>query len=238
MIRRSTTLLTIGLLFLGYKAFTQDLAKNFKIWSGVGLSYPVTEKFDLKLSQLLALNTSPSRYSFSQTKLSAVYELKRWTKVEVGFVKGLFNDTNSLRDQGAYESWFNKLSVDRVYGNFSYRHELVKRLSMRHEIEYQKFFQDLDKYANRTLYTNRIIYNIRRTSFTPYIENQFFYYSGGIISNGIKRFRFKPGFTFKPIKDSSFRTTIYFIIQDEFKTDELSDNDYAVVGIHLSFKLK
>jgi hypothetical protein len=153
-------------------------------------------------------------------------------------VRGLFNDTNSLRNQGATSGWFNTLAVDRVYGNFSLKHDIVKRLSLKHKIEFQHFFTDLDKYKNRSIYSARLGYNIRRSSVSPYIEGQFYYYNGGIISNGFKRFRFKTGLSFKPVKDSSMRLSFYYLIQNELNTDQLPDNDYTVIGTSISFKIK
>ena len=230
--------LILLMLFCSFTSNSQDLTNNLKIWSGISVSYNLSSTFKTKLSQLIAYNASPSSYSFSQTKLSLSYKLKRRTYLEGGYVRGLFNDSNSLREQGAIDGWFNKLAVDRIYGNFSYKHDIVKRLSLRHKIEFQYFFTDLDKYKTRTIYFSRIGYNVKKSSLSPYIEGQFYNYSGGIISNGIKRFRFKSGLSFKPIKDSSMGVSLYYISQDEFKTEALSENDYAVLGINLSFKIK
>ncbi len=215
----------------------QDLSNNLKIWGGLSFSYKASDNVTLKLGQLFAYNASPSSYSFSQTKLGVSYKIKRRTYVEAGYVRGLFNDTNSLRAQGATSGWFNKLAVDRVYANFSYKHDIVKRLSLKHKFEFQYFFPDLDKYKTRAIYSARLGYNVRRSSFSPYIEGQVYNYGGGIISGGFKRFRFKTGFSFKPIKDSSMKTSFYYLAQNEYNTDQLADNDYAVVGFSLSFKL-
>jgi len=225
------------LISCSFAANSQDLTNNLKLWSGVSISYKLNTNLNLKLSQLLAYNTSPSKYSFSQTKLAVSYKLKRRTYIGGGYVRGLFNSSNSLIEQGATSSWFNKLAVDRIYGNFSYKHDIVKRLSLKHKIEFQYFFTDLDKYKTRTIYSARLGYNVRKSSLTPFIESQFYNYSGGIISSGIKRFRFKSGISFKPIKDSSMGVSIYYISQNEFKTEELSENDYSVFGLSLSFKL-
>ena len=230
--------LLLILIFLGsFTANSQDLTNNLKLWSGIGVSYKLNPNLNLKLSQLVAYNASPSSYSFSQTKLALSYKLKRRTYIGGGYVRGLFNSSNSLIEQGATSGWFNKLAVDRVYGNFSYKHDIVKRLSLRHKIEFQYFFADLDKYKTRAIYSARLGYNVRKSSLTPFIESQFYNYSGGIISSGIKRFRFKPGVSFKPIKESSMGVSIYYISQNEFKTEEFSENDYAVFGLSLSFKL-
>jgi len=219
------------------RSYSQDLTNNLKIWSGISISYKLNKSLNIKLSELLAYNASPSNYSFSQTKLSLSYKLKRRTYIGGGYVRGLFNDSNSLRRQGATDSWFNKLAVDRLYGNFSFKHNIVKRLSLKHKIEFQYFFTDLEKYKTRTIYSARVGYNIRRSSISPYIEGQFFNYSGGIISTGIKRFRFKSGLSFKPITDSAMRVSFYYISQNEFNTEVLPENDYAVFGINLSFKI-
>ncbi|MCF6347530.1 MAG: DUF2490 domain-containing protein [Flavobacteriaceae bacterium] len=217
---------------------SQDLTDNLKNWSSISVSYEINKNFRIKLGQLFAYNVSPYTYSFSQTKLALSYKIKRRMYVEGGYVRGLFNDSRSLRNQGATPGWFNTLTVDRVYGNFSYKHDLVKRLSLKHKIEFQYFFPDIEKYKTRSLYSARIGYNIRRSSLSPYFEAQSFYYQGGDISNGIKRLRFKLGLSFKPIKRSSMKTSIYYLFQNEYNTDQLPDNDYAVLGISLSFKIK
>lgn len=218
-------------------SYSQDLTNNLKLWSGISVTYKVNEKLKIKLSELLAYNASPSNYSFSQTKIALSYKLKRRTYIGGGYVKGLFNDSNSLRRQGATDSWFNKLTVDRIYGNFSYKHNIVKRLTLKHKIEFQYFYTDLDKYKTRTIYSARVGYNVRKSSLSPYIEGQFFNYSGGIISSGIKRSRLKTGLSFKPISSSTMRVSLYYISQNEFNTEELPDNDYSVFGLSLSFKI-
>lgn len=236
-----TTVKKISVALLLISSFTvnsQDLTNNLKLWSGISVSYRINDNLNVKLSELVAYNASPSSYSFSQTKLSLSYKLKRRTYIGGGYVRGLFNDSNSLRDQGATSGWFNKLAVDRVYGNISYKHDIVKRLSLKHKIEFQYFFTDLDKYKTRSIYYARLGYNVKKSSLSPYIEGRFYNYGGGIISNGIKRFRFKSGLSFKPVKKSSMRVSIYYILQDEFKTETLSENDYSVVGLWISFKLK
>jgi len=228
----------IIILFLySYSIKAQDLTDNLKSWTGFGLSYKINDNLNAKLNQLFAFNVSPANYSFSQTKLALSYKIKRRTYFEGGYVRGLFNESNSLRRQEATSGWFNTLAVDRIYSNFSYRHDIVKRLSLKHKIEFQYFFPELDKYKTRTLYSARIIYNVRKSSLAPYLENQLFYYNGGIISNGVKRYRIKAGLSFKPIKDSSTRLSLYYMLQNEFDTDQISDNDYSVFGINLSFKL-
>jgi len=225
------------IILWSFNVHSQDLTNNLKIWSGVSVSYKIDNNFKAKLSQLFAFNTSPANYSFSQTKLSLSYKIKRRTYIEGGYVRGLFNSSNSLTRQGATSGWFNTLAVDRIYGKFSFRHDIVKRLSLNHKIEFQYYFPDLDKYKSRSIYSARLGYNVRKSSLSPYIEVQLFYYQGGIISNGIKRFRLKPGLSFKPIKDSSMGISIYYIFQNEFNTDQLSDNDYSVIGTSLSFKI-
>lgn len=226
------------IIFLGlFNANAQDLTDNLKLWTSVGVNYSVNQNLRVKLSQLVAYNASPIEYSFSQTKLALSYKLKRRTYIGGGYVRGLFNDSNSLREQGATSSWFNKVAVDRIYGNLSYKHDIVKRLSLKHKIEFQYFFTDLDKYKTRAIYSARFGYNVRKSSLTPFIEGQIYNYSGGIISGGLKRFRFKPGLSFKPIKDSSMGMSIYYILQDEFSTEQLSENDYSVLGFSLSFKI-
>jgi Protein of unknown function (DUF2490) len=225
-------------LFCSLSMFSQDLTNNLKIWSGISVSYGINESLTGKLSQLFSFNVSPTRYSFSQTKLAVAYKIKRRVYIEGGYVRGLFNDSNSLRDQGATSSWFNKLAVDRIYGNFSLKHDIVKRLSLRHKIEFQYYTPDIDKYKTRSIYSARLGYNVRRSSVSPYIESQFFYYNGGIISNGFKRFRFKSGLSFKPVKDSSMRLSFYYLYQNEYNTEQLPDNDYTVIGTSISFKIK
>ena len=236
--QNNTILTIVMLLFFNLTINSQDLTDNFKIWSGVSVSYKLNENVKVKLSQLVSLNASPVNYSFSQTKLALSYKIKRRTYIEAGYVRGLFNDTHSLRDQGATTGWFNTLAVDRVYGNFSYKHDLVKRLSLKHKIEFQYFFPDIDKYKTRSIYSARIGYNVRKSSLTPYLESQFYYYSGGAISSGVKRIRLKSGLSFRPIKDSSMKISIYYMLNNELNTEQLPPNDYSVIGTNLSFTIK
>ena len=166
------------------------------------------------------------------------YKIKRRTYVEAGYVMGLFNDSRSLRDQDITSRFLNKLVVNRAQVNFSYKHDIVKRLSLRHKPEIQYYFKSLEKYQTRFIYAARISYNVRRSSVAPYLENQFFYYAGGDIDGGIKRYRLKPGVNFKPFKEFPMGASVYIIFQDEFGTDFLPENDYNVLGFNLSFKLK
>jgi Protein of unknown function (DUF2490) len=233
----NTTITIVMFLFFSLAMNAQDLTNNLKLWTGVSVSYGINDNLNGKLSQLFAFNASPTNYSFSQTKLALSYKIKRRVYAEGGYVRGLFNDSNSLSAQGATSGWFNTLAVDRIYGNFSLKHDIVKRLSLKHKIEFQYYFPDLDKYKTRSIYSARLGYNVRRSSVSPYIEGQFYYYNGGIISNGFKRFRFKSGLSFKPVKDSSMRLSFYYLIQNEVNTDQLPDNDYSVIGTNLSFKI-
>lgn len=227
-------------LFLCFGTVTaQDLTEDLKSWTNLGLSYKINQNFSLKMYQTLALNLSSPVFSFSQTSLSLSYRIKSGTYVEGGYLKGLFNHSNSLERQGAYASLFNTLSVDRVYGKFSYKQKLVKRLSLYHRFEFQYFFPDLNKYKTRSLYTAKLAYNVRRSSVTPYFEGRIYYYQGGQkVSDGIKRYRLKTGASFKPVKDSSMRLSIYYMLQNEFNTKPLSDNDYMVLGTAISFRIK
>tara|TARA_R110002126_G_scaffold9856_1_gene44238 strand:+ start:402 stop:1115 length:714 start_codon:yes stop_codon:yes gene_type:complete len=217
---------------------SQDLTDNLKVWSGISLKYGISENLDVKFSQLFSHNVSPTAFSFAQSKLALSYKIKRRTYVETGYVSGLFNDSRSLRDQGVNTVMFNKLAIGRIYANFSFKHDIVKRLSLRHKPEIQYFFTSLEKYQVRAIYAARLSYNVRRSSLAPYLENQFFYYTGGDISSGIKRYRLKPGVNFKPFEDFPMGVSIYYIIQKEFGTDNLPENDYNVLGFNLSFTLK
>ncbi|NCO63747.1 MAG: DUF2490 domain-containing protein [Flavobacteriales bacterium] len=232
-------LIGISTLLLSLNLSAQDLTNNLKSWNSVSVSYKIDSNFKAKFSQLFAFNLSPTNYSFSQTGIGLSYKIKKNIYIEGGYVRGLFNESNALRRQNATAGWFNTLAVDRVYGNFSYKHDIVKRVSLKHEFEFQYFFPDIEKFKSRSIYSARIAYNIRSSSVTPYLENQLFYYAGGtILSNGIKRNRIKLGLSFKPLKDVPVSTTLYYMYQDEFKTEPLSANDYSVVGLHLSFQIK
>ncbi len=217
---------------------SQDLTDNLKVWTGISLKYEVSKNLDVKVSQLFSHNVSPMEFSFAQSKVALSYKIKRRTYVETGYANGLFNDSRSLRDQGINTVLFNKLAVGRIYANFSYKHDIVKRLSLRHKPEIQYFFTSLEKYQVRAIYAARLSYNVRRSSLAPYLENQFFYYTGGDISSGVKRYRLKPGVNFKPFDDFPMGVSIYYIIQKEFNTDNLPENDYNVLGFNLSFTLK
>lgn len=216
----------------------QDLTDNLKSWSGVSLKYGINDNLDAKFGQLFSYNVSPSGFSFAQTKLAMAYKIKRRTYVEAGYVMGLFNNSRALRDKDFTASLFNKLVVNRIQVNFSYKHDIVKRLSLRHKPEVQYFLKAVEKHGARFVYAARLSYNVRRSSIAPYLENQFFYYTGGDIGSGIKRYRLKPGVNFKPIEDFPMGVSIYYIFQDEFSTDFLPENDYNVLGFNLSFKLK
>jgi len=229
----------VALLFLTYELHSQDLTDNMKNWTDVSISYKINKDFKVKAKQLFTFNMSPYKYSFSQTKIGLAYKIKRRAYIEAGYVIGLFNESNSLIRQGAIPAIFNTLAVSRIYGRYSYKHDLVKRVSLKHKIEFQYFFTDLDKYKTRSIYATRLGYNVRKSSLSPYIESQFYFYQGGTkISNGIKRFRLKTGLSFKPVKGSSTRLSLYYFLQNEFNTEQLSDNDYTVLGASVSFRIK
>ena len=216
-----------------------NITDNLKIWSGLNLSYNVTNNVKLKMGQIFSLNTYPLEYSFSQTRLSLSFKIKRRTYIEGGFVKGFYHYSSYLENQGASPGWFNTLAVDRVFGRFSYKHDLIARFSLNHKLEFQYFLPELNKYKTRILYSVRLGYNVRRSSLTPYIRSRFYYYQGGaILNNGIKRLRCTAGLSFRPAKNSSIRVSIYYLFQNELNTQQLSDNDYAVIGSSISFKLK
>lgn len=228
----------ILLLLFSNNIYSQERSNNLKCWMELRVSYKVVPKLNVKLNQLFAFNNYPFGYSFSQTELSLSYKLRRRTYIEGGFARGSFIDSKSLRRQGASDDVLNTVSVYRIFAEFSYKHNIDKRLTLRHKIEVQYFLLDLKKYKTRYIYSAKFSYNIKRSSLAPYLESLFYYYQGGIISNGIKRIRLKPGLSFKPIKGSSLKISVYLLFQNEFNTEQLSDNDYTVFGTTISFKIK
>jgi len=132
---------------------------------------------------------------------------------------------------------FNKLEFDRIYTSFSFKHDLVKRLSFKHELEAQLSMPAVQKYKSRYIYSGKLAYNIKKSSITPYLENQVYYYAGGDISGGIKRYRLVSGIQFKPINDFPLSTSLYYLYQNEFNTSPLSENDYTAAGISLTFSI-
>ena len=226
------------LLLISSNIYAQDLTDNLKYWTEIRVSYKISPKLKVKFAQLFAFNASTFGYSFSQTELSFAYRLKRRTYIEGGYVRGLFNDSKSLRRQGASSDLFNTLSVDRIFVKLSYKHNLAKQVTLKHKIEFQYFFLDLNKYKTRSVYSAIVSYHVKRSSLTPFLEGRFYFYHGGEISNGFKRFRLKTGLRFNPIKGFPMRATIYVLFQNEFNTEQLSDNDYTVLGSTISFKIK
>ena len=217
---------------------SQDLTPDMKTWYGINLNYKIAPRVKVKFGALLSQNTSPSAFSFAQGKLGISYKIKRRMYVEAGYVRLLLNDSESKRLlYDITPGMFDKLEFDRIYTNFSYKHDVVKRLSGKHKVEFQYFFPAVEKYTTRYIYSGRLAYNIRKSSIKPFIENQFYYYAGGIIENGFKRYRFKPGVSFKLIKDFPMGTSLYYISQNECNTEPLSDNDYNVLGISFTFTL-
>lgn len=217
--------------------YAQDLSNNFKSWSEIILTYNATKNLRAKVSQLVALNVSPLEYSFSQAELSLSYRIKRRTYVEAGFVRGFYSYSNSLKNQGANSEVFNTLAVDRVFGSFSYKHYLINHLSLKHKIEFQYFFPDLRKYKTRSIYSVRLGYSMRKLRLAPYVESLLYYYQGGAaLSAGIKNVRLKTGVSFIPFKNSSLGVSVYYLVQDEFGTKQLVDNDYKIIGSSIAFK--
>ena len=218
--------------------FSQDLTNDFKTWYGVNASVSIDKNFRIKAGALLSLNTAPSDYSFSQGEIGLSYKIKRRMYIEGGYSRQLLNNTRTRREQfNISPGLFNKLAFDRVYLNYSFRHNIVKRLSLRHRLEGQYFFPEVDKYRSRLIYVQRLSYNIRRTTLSPYIEQQIFYYAGGDIPDGISRYRIRTGLRFKLIDDFPMTTSLYFMMQNEMNTNPLPENDYNVFGISASFSL-
>lgn len=226
----------IGLFFL--KTNAQDLTNDFKTWYGVNANIDLNSDFRIKAGAILSLNTAPTDYSFSQGKIGLSYKIKRRMYVEGGYSRLLLNYTTARQEEFDLEpGLFNKLAFDRAYLNYSFRHDLVNRLSLRHKLEGQYFFPAVEKHQSRLVLVQRLSYNIRRTSVSPYIEQQLFYYAGGEIPNGVRRFRIKTGLRFNLIDDFPMTTSIYFMMQNEMNTNPLPENDYNVFGISASFSL-
>jgi len=235
--RRIIYLIVISLFFIeGSKA--QDLTNNFKKWYGINLNTKINKNLKLKFGALLSQNSSPSGYSFSQGKLGLSYKIKKHTYVEFGYVKELLNDSQKKRDlYNITPGLFNKLEFDRIYTNFSYKHSLVNRVSFKHKLEFQLFLPAVQKYKYRYVYSGTLAYNIKKSSITPYLINQIYYYTGGDISGGIKRYRLVSGIRFKLIKNFPLSTSLYYLYQNEFNTGILKENDYKAIGISLTFKI-
>lgn len=225
-------------IFISQGAKCQDLTNDFKTWYGINLNTKINKNLKLKFGALLAENTSPSSFSFAQGKLGLSYKIVKNTFVEVGYVKELLNDSQKKRDlYNITPGLFNKLEFDRIYTSFSFKHDLINRLSLKHELEAQLSMPAVQKYKSRYIYSSKLAYNIKKSSITPYIENQVYYYAGGDISGGIKRYRLVSGIKFKPINDFPLSTSLYYLYQNEFNTSPLSENDYTALGISLTFSI-
>lgn len=230
--------LMIFSIFILQAAKSQDLTNNFKNWYGLNLNTKINDNLKLKFGVLLSENTAPSSYSFAQGKLGLSYKIKKYTYVEVGYVKELLNDSQKKRDlYNITPGLFNKLEFDRIYTSFSFKHVLINRLSLKHELEAQLFMPAVQKYKSRYIYSGKLAYNIKKSSITPYIENQVYYYAGGDISGGIKRYRLVSGIRFRPFDDFPLSTSLYYLYQNEFSTSPLSENDYTALGISLTFRI-
>lgn len=230
--------LMIFSIFISQRAKSQDLTNDFKTWYGINLNTKINKNLKLKFGALLGENTAPSSFSFAQGKLGLSYKIKKNTFVEVGYVKELLNDSQKKRDlYNMTPGLFNKLEFDRIYTSFSYKHDLINRFSLKHELEAQLSMPAVQKYKSRYIYSNKLAYNIKKSSITPYIENQVYYYAGGDISGGIKRYRLVSGIQFKPINDFPLSTSLYYLYQNEFNTSPLSENDYTALGISLTFSI-
>lgn len=225
-------------LFCFTITFSQDLSNNNKLWYGANVNYKLNNDFKVKFGSLYAQNTNPSDFSFAQFKLGLAYRIKKNLYANLSYEKQLLNDSRRKRElYNITPGLFNKLEFDQVNISTSYKHDLVKRLSLDHEIEYEHFLIGVEKHKSRINYTAKLAYNIRKSSITPFLENQLYYYSGGDISNGVKRYRLKAGASIKPIKDFAMTATIYHLIQNEFSTDQLPENDYGAFGINLNFNI-
>ncbi|MDP2068689.1 MAG: DUF2490 domain-containing protein [Lutibacter sp.] len=230
--------LMIFSIFISQGVKSQDLTNEFKIWYGINVNTKINKNFKLKFGAMLAENTNPSSFSFAQGKLGLSYKIQKNTFVEVGYVKELLNDSQKKRDlYDITPGLFNKLEFDRIYTSFSFKHDLVKRLSFKHELEAQLSMPAVQKYKSRYIYSGKLAYNIKKSSITPYLENQVYYYAGGDISGGIKRYRLVSGIQFKPINDFPLSTSLYYLYQNEFNTSPLSENDYTAAGISLTFSI-
>ncbi len=278
--------LLLGLLILS-STNAQDVTDDPKTWFGYGIKVAIGKRIKINVGQLYSVNLPEFTLGFMQTDIMVAYKIYGKHYIKFDFSNSQYRRSSVHTRLGFSENILNWVGFQRFTLRYDYGHRLIpnnKNLNFKHKVLAQVFFPRAEKHRARFIYTARLYYTDKRWPWriSPYLAFSLQYYLGGVpivyyneqgdviaynSPDGFHRFRFKTGFSLRPLKKHPLTCTFYVIWQWEFNNglfpnrelnytrppmsiDNISHpydpslsriqqpfNNYIAVGLHVSYTI-
>ncbi|MFH1319705.1 MAG: hypothetical protein ABII90_03515 [Bacteroidota bacterium] len=237
---------TIIILFIFSNIYGQDTFSGSKIWNSLYFSKDINKKYSVRLFSLFGFDNAPMSFSFNQNNLSLAYKISKKHSVSAGYTQYFYRWSPYYDKYNRNINSLGTISFNRVFAGYTYKIKILPVLRVKQSLDAQFFFQQLDKYQTRFLYGGKI-YLYKKDwilKFSPFFQYVIYYYLNGVPAiyydnsgnvstyrspNGFHRYRFKIGFSCKPMKKfKNLGLVFYYAVQNEFNLSGFG-NDLNVI---------
>lgn len=216
-------ILLVLLIFLSTSALAQE--KDFQSWYTFEFAYDANDKLRLSLEEELRFRENSSFLDRNQLDIGADYQITD------AFSGGLFyHMVTDHPEEGTFET-FHRFYADGEYEFKPRRFEISARIRLSTDAEESGELSDIfSEGIHREKVTVR--YNIRKTSFTPYVAGEM-YFPLRTYEHYLQKYRLFAGFTYR-LADAH-RIGLSFMRQHRL-TSSVPKYDY-VLQVNYRFKL-
>lgn len=232
---------------------------NTMLWTTLGVSKKLNDKFQISYYQLHSLNLAETRFNFIQPDLEIGYELSKNLDLDLGY-----SPTFSLDGVKG-----NQLLYHRVSADIKLSTKVSKRIRMKNSLTMEHHFTQRSKFQQRYYYRLDLYYRDTKLPWRlrPFVNQKLYWYSNGRdlqyydangnttelkSPNGLHAYRIQAGIKLYPMDDFNF--SIYFQKQKEFNSGILGSRDinsinpnsntirrpfydFSVIGISCNYSL-
>lgn len=220
----------------------QDLDEGSNLWTSNYVFVRLNSRLSIDNFSLSSFNLQRGgQFGFFQNETGFNFDLNRSNRVFVTYSNAQYNFRSIYRDLYDLEpNVFNRFTVHRFGIGYQHRHRFNRNWRMANKLVAQYYIPTLEKYRFRWMYVNTLEYRHRKLpmDLRPFTQLYLYYYSGGLdfeyassepneegeffelaSPNGLHRFRWRGGFSFKPVPAWDFLSVkAYFALQREFNT--------------------
>jgi hypothetical protein len=177
----------VFLLFISSFLFSQE--KDFQSWYTFEFAYDASEKLRLSIEEELRFRENSAIFDRNQLDIGGSYHITG------AFSGGLFyHMVTDHSGNGNYET-FHRFYADGEYEYKPRRFEITARLRLSTDAEESGGLSDIfSEGIHREKFTVR--YNIRKTSFTPYVAGEL-YFPLRTYEHYLQKYRLFAGFTYR-----------------------------------------
>jgi len=240
--KASKYLILIIALCLGFGIFAQDLEEGSNLWTSNYVFVRLNSRLSIDNFSLASFNLQrEGRFGFFQNETGLNYDIDRSNRILMTYSNGQYNFRSiyeDLYDKGP--NVLNRFTIHRFGLGYQHRHRFNRNWRMANKLVAQYYIPTLEKYRFRWMYVNTLEFRHRKLpmDLRPFTQFYLYYYSGGLefeyaseeaneegefirlaSPNGLHRYRWRTGFSFRPIAQWDFLSIkAYFALQREFNT--------------------